>query len=340
MGDTLIALVATRWRRWLAARGISGRTARHRSRLRVEGLEQRALLASITEFPIPSGSGSANAIVAGPDGNLWFTENDAVSNSIGQDDPQRPGHRVQASHAGREPVRDHGRAGRRPLVHRAIREQYRRDHHRRTDYRIADRGRQPFRTANRRDHGRAGRQPLVRREPRPRDRRDDPNRARHRVSAPGLVIPHEHHHGARRQSLVHGSGHRLGRHDHDRRANHRVQAPLDHRRPGRYRVRPDRRRPLDHRGIRRQDRRGLDFGPGAQPVPRPRNLPPTQRADDGAGRHDLVRREGEPEHRRPRHRHGPDHPVPHPGEQRLDSRDRAGARRQPLVHGSGDQEYR
>jgi len=39
------------------------------------------LLATINEFPIPSNSGSANQIIAGPDGNLWFTENDPVSNS-------------------------------------------------------------------------------------------------------------------------------------------------------------------------------------------------------------------------------------------------------------------
>src|SRR6516225_10961637 len=81
-----------RWRRWKAARSLAGGAVRHRSRLRVEGLEGRALLASITEFPLPAHgilppSGSANQIVAGPDGNLWFTENDTVSNAIGRITP-------------------------------------------------------------------------------------------------------------------------------------------------------------------------------------------------------------------------------------------------------------
>ena len=77
----------SRLRRWMAARRRLGWMVHHRSRLRVEGLEDRALLASITEFPIPSNSPSASQIVAGPDGNLWFTENDAVSNSIGRITP-------------------------------------------------------------------------------------------------------------------------------------------------------------------------------------------------------------------------------------------------------------
>ena len=77
----------SRLRRWMAARRRPGGMVHHRSRLRVEGLEDRALLASITEFPIPSMSPSASQIVAGPDGNLWFTENDPVSNSIGRITP-------------------------------------------------------------------------------------------------------------------------------------------------------------------------------------------------------------------------------------------------------------
>ncbi len=42
----------------------------------MEGLEGRALLASVTEYAVP-GAGNSNStpgqIVAGPDGNLWFT---------------------------------------------------------------------------------------------------------------------------------------------------------------------------------------------------------------------------------------------------------------------------
>src|SRR3954452_21125057 len=75
--------LGSRWNR----KGTMRDPAHRKSRLRVEGLEVRALLASITEFPIPSNSGSANQIVAGPDGSLWFTENDAVSNAIGRITP-------------------------------------------------------------------------------------------------------------------------------------------------------------------------------------------------------------------------------------------------------------
>jgi len=66
--------------------------ARHQNRLRrrllrLEALEERCLLSGIsgyTEFPLPSGS-SANAITAGPDGNLWFT--DSGANKIGMINP-------------------------------------------------------------------------------------------------------------------------------------------------------------------------------------------------------------------------------------------------------------
>ena len=37
-------------------------------------------MASVTEYPLPSGSGTPNQIVEGPDGNLWFVDQ---SNKIG-----------------------------------------------------------------------------------------------------------------------------------------------------------------------------------------------------------------------------------------------------------------
>ena len=41
----------------------------------IEGLEDRRLLSiSITEFPIPTANSYPDAIAAGPDGNVWFTE--------------------------------------------------------------------------------------------------------------------------------------------------------------------------------------------------------------------------------------------------------------------------
>jgi streptogramin lyase len=39
----------------------------------LEGLEERCLL-SVTEFPIPTPASGADALLAGPDGNLWFLE--------------------------------------------------------------------------------------------------------------------------------------------------------------------------------------------------------------------------------------------------------------------------
>lgn len=56
-----------------------------RRRLGLEPLEERALLAVVTEFPIPTSGSQPSNIVAGPDGNLWFTETGA--NAIGKLDP-------------------------------------------------------------------------------------------------------------------------------------------------------------------------------------------------------------------------------------------------------------
>src|SRR5436305_1404444 len=71
------------WRRQRARKSderASGRPSRVRRRPQVEGLEARCLLSAaptITEFPIPTPRNGAGGIVAGPDGNLWFTEADA-----------------------------------------------------------------------------------------------------------------------------------------------------------------------------------------------------------------------------------------------------------------------
>jgi streptogramin lyase len=64
---------------------------RCRRQFRLEGLEDRCLLAgisSITEFHLPSGSGVPDilqGITSAPDGNLWFTDN--VANAIGMINP-------------------------------------------------------------------------------------------------------------------------------------------------------------------------------------------------------------------------------------------------------------
>jgi streptogramin lyase len=71
-------------------RGSTGSPAvRHRAQPRVEGLEGRALLASITEYPITVGTQSLGnglvGITGGPDGNVYFT--DTLNDAIGQITP-------------------------------------------------------------------------------------------------------------------------------------------------------------------------------------------------------------------------------------------------------------
>ncbi|MFI5454720.1 MAG: hypothetical protein ACHRXM_04655 [Isosphaerales bacterium] len=69
---TLLALIrASRDRR--RTRPGHRHTDRTRARFQLEGLEDRCLL-SITEFPVPTANAGPYEIVAGPDGNLWFTE--------------------------------------------------------------------------------------------------------------------------------------------------------------------------------------------------------------------------------------------------------------------------
>ena len=60
---------------------------------------------------------AADGIIAGPDGNLWFTETTAARSAAS---PRRGRHRVlERDHAQQHPVRDHRRTGWQPLVHRA-----------------------------------------------------------------------------------------------------------------------------------------------------------------------------------------------------------------------------
>jgi streptogramin lyase len=54
-------------------------------RFQLEPLESRRLLTSISDFSIPTAVSSPAAITTGPDGNLWFTENNA--NTIGTINP-------------------------------------------------------------------------------------------------------------------------------------------------------------------------------------------------------------------------------------------------------------
>jgi hypothetical protein len=87
MSNPLVLRLRTEWKRWNAARRRAGGSYHRKPRPRLERLEGRALLASITEFPLPSEAGSVRQIVTGPDGNLWFTENYPVANKIGRITP-------------------------------------------------------------------------------------------------------------------------------------------------------------------------------------------------------------------------------------------------------------
>jgi streptogramin lyase len=62
---------------WFGRGGRRPRKSVH-YRPQVTALEGRWLPSTITEFPLPPGFGAATDITAGPDGNLWFTENRAI----------------------------------------------------------------------------------------------------------------------------------------------------------------------------------------------------------------------------------------------------------------------
>jgi virginiamycin B lyase len=51
--------------------------SRRTRRLRLETLEDRTLLSSFTEFSVPTLNSHPGGIFKGPDGNLWFTEDNA-----------------------------------------------------------------------------------------------------------------------------------------------------------------------------------------------------------------------------------------------------------------------
>ncbi len=59
--------------------------ARPRQRPAVELMESRELLSTIAEFPTPTAASNPISIVAGSDGNLWFTE--ILANKIGEINP-------------------------------------------------------------------------------------------------------------------------------------------------------------------------------------------------------------------------------------------------------------
>ena len=73
------------------------------------------------EFPIPSGNANLIGITLGPDGNLWFAEDDA--NNVARITPERRRHRIPGPHRGRRPGLPDPRARRQSLVHGSVRQQ-------------------------------------------------------------------------------------------------------------------------------------------------------------------------------------------------------------------------
>ncbi len=86
MRESIFLSLQAEWMRQKARRITRAPAVRRDAKPRVEGLEARALLASITEYPIPAGSTSLGnglfGITAGPDGNVYFT--DTLDNAIGR----------------------------------------------------------------------------------------------------------------------------------------------------------------------------------------------------------------------------------------------------------------
>ena len=197
-----------------------------RTRLSLRPLDER-ILPSVTEFPLSAPNHGPAGITRGPDGNVWFTEVDAVNgNRIGRITPSgqivefatgiTPGSQPFDIAAGPDGnlwfTETADRIGRITPAGQV------------TEFCDGNHGGQST-VRNRR---RAGREHVVHRTARPqrlrRDRADHPGRRRHR-------IPHRtdaeqravrDHRRGRSQSLVHGTSRRRGT-DHDGGRRHRIQ---------------------------------------------------------------------------------------------------------------------
>jgi virginiamycin B lyase len=94
----------------------------------------------ITEFSVPTASAKPEFIVAGPDGNLWFTEFEG--NQLGRVTPLGVFTEFPIPTAGQRPIAHHRRPRRKPLVRGSEREPDRPRHDRRRDHGVSDPHRQ------------------------------------------------------------------------------------------------------------------------------------------------------------------------------------------------------
>ena len=142
---------------------------------------------TITEFPLPSPSALPQGIVAAPDGNLYITEQG--TNAIARLDPATS--QVTQFPVPTPAATPLGLAlgpGRGAVVHRAVRQQDRPDHHRRRPHRIP-----PARWPGR-HHRRQGRPPVCRPVLRPRPRPGQPVRPDHWALGPARRPAGRHRH--------------------------------------------------------------------------------------------------------------------------------------------------
>ena len=80
----------------------------------------RSAAGDITMFPLPPNA-QPNAVVGGPDGNVWFTDQ---SGKVGEISARRNGHPVRGSDPVRRAVRHHRWPRRQHMVHRDFRREF------------------------------------------------------------------------------------------------------------------------------------------------------------------------------------------------------------------------
>ena len=156
--------------------------------------------AAITEFTVPTVNSQPAGITVGPDGALWFTEENG--HKIGRITTDGAITEYQIPTVPQLAGRNHRRSGRESVVHRVRRQstQGRPAHDRGHLHRMGAAARR----GARRDHGRAGWGDLVHRERRGQDRpHHDRRHPPRRVSRSRVASARGHHPGARRAAVVH-----------------------------------------------------------------------------------------------------------------------------------------
>ena len=195
------------------------------------------------------------AIAAGPDGALWFT-NHGTTRSGGS---PRPGRSPTTPAPASTADQDRGRARRRPVVHQHWRQLDRADHHHRDGHQLhRPRHQRPVR-----DRGRARRRPVVHQHGNNSIGRITTTGTVTNYTDTGITQPGRDRGRARRCVVVHQLGQQLDRADHDGRGRHQLHRP-QHQLPDGDRGRA-RRRPVVHQ-LGNSTRSGGSPRPGRSPT--------------------------------------------------------------------------